>query len=330
MIASPDIQPSVTIIIPVLNEERHLFDCLTAVASQGYPVLEILLVDGGSRDRTVEIAAGFPAVRILHNPARVQAAALNIGLRAAHGDLIVRVDGHCTIAPDYVEKCVQLLRRDDVAMVGGAMTPIGTGWKQQGIAQAMTSPFGAGPARFHGHGGPGRTDTVYLGAYRRVQALALGGYEAEFVANEDAEFAHRMGKVGAIWFDPSVRSWYEPRSTFRKLGKQFFRYGLGRAATVRRHPESLAPRQLAAPVLVVGLMTPTRRSVATAYLGMIAALSLSKLPRGVAPAVAFGIALPVMHISWGTGFLLGIIGVRSSARSGDATSTRSAQRFEIL
>ena len=301
-------RPTVSVIIPVFNEERHIDGCLDAVAAQTYdgPV-EVLVVDGRSTDRTRALVGRRPGVRLLDNPRRIQAAALNIGLREATGDVVVRVDGHCTIAVDYVASCVDALERTGAVMVGGAMRPVAEGWRQRGIAAAMSSRLGAGPARFHLGGPSGWVDTVYLGAYRRENALAVGGYAEDVGVNEDAEFAIRMSARGGIWYDETIRSTYVPRSGFRPVVRQFYRYGRSRAATVRRHPRRLRVRQLLAPGLVVGLLSPQRRPVAAAYgVAVIAGAAARKAgERNAAPAYA--VTLPAMHLSWGVGFIVGLL-----------------------
>lgn len=301
-------QPTVTVAIPVLNEEAHIDACLDAVAAQTYPgIVEVLVVDGGSTDATRAMVAERPGVRLLENPRRIQAAALNIALSEAKGDVLVRVDGHCVIAPDYVAMCVEALQRTGAAMVGGAMTPVAEGALQRGIASAMASKLGAGPARFH-HGGASRpVDTVYLGAYPTGLAREVGGYAEDVGVNEDAEFAIRMGAKAPVWFDEAIRSTYVPRSSIKAVGRQFYRYGRSRAATVRRHPGSLAGRQLAAPLLVLGLLAPGRRVVAGAYLALVAAGCAKEAGKDPAAGAAMVAVVPTMHLSWGIGFLRGLV-----------------------
>ena len=300
-------RPTVTIAVPVLNEERHIEACLDAIAAQrDADIIEVLVVDGGSTDETRVLAAGRPRVRVVDNPKRIQAAALNIALDEAKGEVFVRVDGHCTIDPDYVANVVDALTATGAAMVGGAMIPVAQGWLQQGIAAAMSSPFGAGPARFHIGGDAGWTDTVYLGAFRTDLARELGGY-AEVAFNEDAELAFRMSRRGGVWFDPSIRSTYAPRSSVLAVARQFFRYGRGRARTVKAHPSSLSPRQLAAPALVVGLLLPTRRRILPLYLAGIAAAALWQTRRDPKLAAPTGLAMTAMHAPWGVGFLVGLV-----------------------
>ena len=177
----------------------------------------------------------------------------------------------------------------------------------RGIAAAMDSRFGAGPARFHSEHGSGWVDTVYLGAYRTKVARAAGGYREDVGVNEDYEFALRLKPYGGIWLDAAIRSTYTPRADLRSLATQFHRYGLSRAATIRRHPGSLRLRQLAPPLLLTGLVSPWRRWVGTAYLAAItvrAGLEAKGDPR---TAVGFAVAAPVMHLSWATGFMRGVV-----------------------
>ena len=297
---------TVTVALPVLDEERHIDACLDAIEGQTVPALEVLVVDGGSQDRTRELARRRPGVRVLDNPRRIQAAALNIALAEAKGDVVVRVDGHCVIAPDYVERCLESLEQPGVVMVGGGMTPVADGWRQRGIAAAMASRLGAGPARFHAGGHRGPVDTVYLGAYRLADAQTVGGYAEDVGVNEDAEFAIRMQALGHVWLDDRIRSTYTPRSSYPAVVRQFYRYGRSRAATVRRHPQAVAPRQLLAPVLVLLLLTPWRRQVLAAYLGVVVARGAVQATRDPAGGVSMTMALASMHLPWGVGFLVGL------------------------
>ncbi len=315
-------RPTVTVVVPVLNEEDHIEVCLAAIGRQTYPhVLEVLVVDGGSTDATTRLAEAQPDVRIVPNPRQIQAAALNVAIAEARGEILLRVDGHCQIAYDYVESCVAALECTGAPMVGGAMCPVAEkGLLQRGIAAAMASRVGAGPARFHTGGKAGWVDTVYLGAYRTDDARAVGGYAEDQKVNEDAEFAHRLSQGGSVWFDPSIRSTYTPRSSLTGLARQFWRYGRGRAETVRKHPTSLSPRQLAAPLLVIGLVSPWRRNVLVAYLALVvlgAAVEVRSDP-GTVPG--FALSLPTMHLAWGAGFLVGVLRPGAHAARGSRQS----------
>jgi succinoglycan biosynthesis protein ExoA len=304
---STDLLPGVTVALPVLNEAAHIERCLRAVVEQTYPrILEILVVDGGSDDATREIAARFPGVTIIDNPARFQSAALNLALRDARGDILVRIDGRTVVAPDYVDRCVEALTRSGASLVGGPLEPRGTTWVERAVGAALTSTLGAGPARFRNASSTAAwTDIVYLGAARVDVLRRLGGYDEDFATNEDGELLHRLGGDGGVWFDPTIRSTYRPRDSFRGFMKQYFLYGTGRAATVHKYPRSLRLRQLAAPLLVLGLLSPWRRTVALAYLAVVAVGSGREMRRDPAGGAGMAVALPAMHLSWGVGFLVG-------------------------
>lgn len=300
--------PTVTVALPVLNEEATIGACLDAVLAQTYPnVVEVLVVDGGSTDRTRDLAARRPGVRVVDNPRRIQAAALNIALTEAKGEVLVRVDGHCLVAVDYVERCVEVLSSTGAAMVGGSMAPVGRSARQRGIAAAMSSRIGAGPARFHTSGPAGWVDTVYLGAYRVAAALEAGGYAEDQAVNEDAELAVRMRRVGGIRFDPTIRSVYEPRDRLAALAKQYFRYGAGRAATIRKHPSSIAPRQLAPLGLLAGLASPWRRPVAGAYVAALVAACAREIRKEPEAGATMAMSIPTMHLCWAAGLLSGLM-----------------------
>ncbi len=306
-------RPTVSVVIPTYNEEQHIGRTLESVMRQSYAgIVEVIVADGRSTDRTRAVASEFAGVRIEDNPRRIQAAGLNRALDVARGEIVVRVDGHCILAPDYVEMCVDTLERTGAAIVGGGMHPDASETRsslvQRGIAAAMGSRVGVGPARFHRVGATaGWVDTVYLGAYRTEDARSVGGYAEDLAVNEDAEFAIRMRRFGGVWFEPRIRSTYTPRSTFPSLARQFYRYGQGRATTARRHPLQVRPRQLVAPALVLGLLSSRRREVAAAYAALVVARAAVELGRDPEGAAALTVALPVMHLSWGIGFLQGLV-----------------------
>jgi glycosyltransferase involved in cell wall biosynthesis len=306
-LASRDLLPHVTVAVPVLNEAAHIENCLRAVTTQTYPhIVEILVVDGGSDDATREIASRFTGVRIVDNPGRRQSIGLNVALDQARGDILVRVDGRTVIAPDYVEQCVTALTRSGAALVGGPLRPEGKTWVERAVGAALTSTLGAGPARFRqADSSAAWTDIVYLGAARVDLLRQLGGFDEEFATNEDGELLYRLSGEGGVWFDPAIRSTYRPRSTFASFLKQYYQYGMGRAATVQKYPGSLRLRQLAAPLLVLGLLSPWRRTVALAYLAVVAVAAGTEVRRDAAAGAGLAVALPVMHLSWGTGFLVG-------------------------
>lgn len=213
------------------------------------------MVDGGSTDNTRQIVQelldNYPNGRLLHNPRRIQAAALNIGILAAHGDIIIRVDGHTIIAPDYVSTCVEYLLQGKADNVGGLMRPVGVTYLGQGVALATSSPFGIGGSKFHYSDREQYVDTVYLGAYWRKTFDQIGLYDEAVNINEDYELNYRLRKAGGkILLSPHIRSKYIPRSSLPALWSQYFVYGRQKVLTLQKHPAALHWRQTIPPLFV--------------------------------------------------------------------------------
>lgn len=312
--------PSVSIILPVFNEEAMLGPCLASVAGQDYPnILEIVVADGGSTDRTIEVARQHPKVIVVDNPKQSRPAGLNVALARAEGEVIVRVDARTRLAPDYVSRCVKALEESRAAIVGGPMAYETTTATERGIAAAMMSRLGAGPAEFRRLGGEPRfVDTVYLGAFYKAVVDGLGGYDEWSGGNEDAELAFRARTAGGVYLDPAISSSYVSREGLGHLSRQFYRYGRNRARTLRKHPAALSWRQLAVPALVLGLLSPWRRRVLAAYLLGLVGRSLLEASKDPEAAPYFSAALPVMHFSWAAGFFRGLAPARLPAPGGRA------------
>ncbi|HTW97646.1 MAG TPA: glycosyltransferase family 2 protein [Acidimicrobiales bacterium] len=300
--------PAVSVVVPVLDGAPHLRQCLDAIAGQRYDGrLEVIVVDGGSEDATVELAAERPGVTVLHNPRRSRPAGMNVGLRAARGEIVVRVDVRTVIEEDYVRRCVETLARSSAAIVGGPMRLVAGTPGERGIAEAMSSKLGGGTARFRRQSPePGPVDTVYLGAYRKSVVLSLGGYDESFGGNEDAELAWRLRAAGGAYLDPSIRSTYSVRGSLAELFGQYFRYGTARARTLRKHPDSISPRQLAVPALLLGIASPWRRYVLGCYGTALVARTARLARRDLRAAPSFLVAIPLMHAGWAVGLLRGL------------------------
>lgn len=318
--------PTVTVVMPVLNEAAAIRTSLAAVLDQDYPAdrLEILVVDGGSRDGTraivQELIGNRTLAHLLENPRRIQAAALNLGILAAHGAIIVRVDGHTLIAPDYISQCVHYLIQGQADNVGGSMRPVGHIYMSRAIALAMTSPFGAGDAKFHYSQQEQYVDTVYLGAFWRKTFDQIGHYDESLDVNEDYELNYRLRQAGGkILLSPSIKSTYTPRASLPELGRQYFRYGLWKVRSLQKHPESLRWRQVVAPGLVAALVSTSLggffwkplyilfKLLSGCYL--LANLVASTIRAGRGGRRYFPI-LPLVfatiHFAWGLGFWVGL------------------------
>ncbi len=316
----------VTVVVPALNEARYISRCLDHLLAQDYPshLVDIIVVDGGSTDGTQDLvrayAARCPRVRLLHNPARRVGAAMNIGVAHALGDIIVRVDAHAFVAPDYVRQCVHYLMSTDADAVGGVLRPVGDTPTGRVIAAVMSHPLGGGPARFRHARRPMWVDTVYLGAWRRETLLEMGGFDETLEANEDYEFFYRLRQAGGrILCHPAIRSSTAARSTLKALWHQYVRYGRGKARMLRLHPRSLRARQIPAPALVAGVFILGSAGIVclAARVALVFILGLYAVIIGSAAAdvarrlgwtrwAHIWITFWVMHWGWGVGFWSGL------------------------
>lgn len=320
--SGPATEPPVSVVLPALDERRFLRDCLDSLLAQDYPnVTEILVVDGGSSDGTREMAESRGGnVRLVPNPGVTAAAAMNLGLKEATNDLIVRADAHTLYAPDYVRQSVRVLRASGASWAGGPMRPVGLTMFGRAVAAVTSSPFGIGPGRFHYGTVAQDVDTVYLGTFDRRRVWEVGGYddvELQWAA-EDQELSYRLRRAGhRIRLDPSIRSWYFPRQDAGGLARQYVNYGMCKASTLKKHGTLPAWRPLAPAGLVAGAFLWTAAALAgrrpkmlavppVAYLvgSAVVAGRLARDP-GVAPHRALG-ALAICHWCYGLGFWSGI------------------------
>lgn len=321
-------EQSVSVVMPIRNEERHLRAAVQRVIDQGYEgELEILLAIGPSTDRTHEIAEELAAadhrVRVLDNPVGYTPAGLNIAVRAARHPVIVRVDGHGELSPHYISTAVRLLAETGAANVGGLMDAQGTSPLSEAIAAAYNSKLGLGGGGFHLEDTPaGPADTVFLGVFRKEILEGIGGFDETLHRAQDWELNYRLRSAGhLVYFSPELRVVYHPRNSYRALLKQFYTTGQWRREVARRHLDTLSLRYLAPPLtalgvgggLTVGLVGIALRSrLLTAaliaplvYLSFLAAatatLDVSPAARARLPLV-----LGIMHMAWGAGFIRGL------------------------
>lgn len=312
--------PTVSILLPTLNERAHLRDCLDALLAQDYQrTIELLVIDGGSSDGTVDIAVRRGgAVRVLDNPRVTAAAAMNIGIAAATGEVIVRADAHSLYATDYVRRCVEVLLETGAQNVGGLMRPVGTTSFGRAVAAVTASPLGVGPGKFHYAEERAEVDTVYLGAWWRSTLLDLGGYDEVDLqwAAEDQELNFRLRQAGGrIVLDPGIRSWYFPRDNPKALWRQYANYGVAKASTLKKHrslptPRPLAPAFLVAAtalLLVVGRRPSVRLAIPVTHAAALAVAAYRAADEpGVAPHRAFE-AFEICHWGYGVGVWSGVL-----------------------
>jgi glycosyltransferase involved in cell wall biosynthesis len=319
--AGPDAAeyPGVSVVMTVLNEERHLASAVRAVLDQDYPgELELVVALGPSTDATDAIAAELAAqdsrMRTVPNPEGATPVGLNRAIKDAKYDIIVRVDGHAVLPRDYVRTAVEVLQETGADNVGGIMHAEGTTPFEKAVACATNSWLGVGGARFHVGGEAGPAETVYLGSFRRSALERVGGFDEGMRRAQDWELNYRLRRSGGtVWFTPRMRVSYRPRSTVKALAKQYFRTGQWRREVVRRHSETVSARYLAPPLALVGMVGGTIAGVAGFWPGFV-------IPGGYLAGVLVGSAivgrnlpwksklmLPIvcatMHTSWGAGFI---------------------------
>ena len=305
--------PDVSIIMTVLNEERHLSEAVEALLGQDYPgALEIVVAVGPSQDRTREVADGLAArhdhVHVVDNPSGRTPSGLNAAIAHSTGSVIVRIDGHAMVPVDYVRTGVETLEATGADNVGGIMAAEGTTAFEDAVARAMTSIFGVGGASFHLGGNPGPALTVYLGCFRREALERVGGYDDSMIRAQDWEMNLRIRETGGVvWFTPDMRVTYRPRSNAQSLARQYHDYGRWRREVSRRHPDTLSLRYLAVtrtPALIgLGLAAP----VGYAAVNLTASVHASRKAPALEPAstVRLPMVFATMHMSWGLGFLRG-------------------------
>jgi succinoglycan biosynthesis protein ExoA len=320
--------PLVSVIMPVRNEAAYIERSLGAVLAQEYPAdrLEILVVDGmsgdGTREAVLAHAAADPRIRLLDNPAGIVPPGLNIGIGRARGEIIVRVDGHCEIAPDYVRRCVEhLLAGHDgapVEAVGGPIETIGETAEAEAIALAMSSWFGVGGSAFRTiKDRPLLVETVAFPAYRRATLQRLGPFDEELVRNQDDEYNYRLLKSGGrILLSPDIRSRYYSRGSLRSLWRQYYQYGYWKVRVMQKHPRQMRSRQFVPPAFVAGLAGSAALGMVfrpfRALLGVVLALYLAanvvaSLSLGREHAPRLLVIHPILHLSYGLGFLAGLV-----------------------
>ena len=331
-------KPFVTVIVPERNEEQFIARCLESILHQDYgpEYFEVVVVDGISTDKTCEIIQHLQRqhdnLHLLDNPRRIVPSALNLGLQRAKGEIIIRVDGHATIAPDYISRCVEKLEETKADCVGGPINSISENADGRAIALAMSSKFGVGNSRFRvSDGYEGHVDTLAFGAYKRSVFERIGFFDEELVRCQDDEFNYRLIKHGGkIFMTPKISSCYFPRTNLKKLWRQYYEYGLWKIRVLQKHPSVMQPRQFVPPLFVLALSLLTVFSIFTlpirlalagvlAIYGMAAVTCASSLwlsNENCAFPVLLA-AFPILHLSYGSGFLFGLFKFRKKWRQSE-------------
>ena len=318
---------TVSVLMPVRNEGSFIEHSLGAVLAQDYPTehLEIIVADGMSTDSTRQIVAQVALdrhnVRLIENPGQIVATGLNKALKVATGEIIVRVDGHTVIHPDYVRECVTALHVSAADNVGGRMQAVSDTWFGRAVAAATSSRFGVGGARFHYSDREEWVDTVYLGAWRRDVFQRIGTFDEEMVRNQDDEFNYRLrASGGKILLSPRIKSKYFNRTSPRALWRQYFQYGYWKVRVLQKHPRQMQLRQFLPPLFVFAFLSllaviPFANGFWVLLTAGLFAYGLVALVASVAASVRgewqllplVPIAFPIIHFAYGLGWLFGLI-----------------------
>ena len=318
---------TVSVIVPCRNEERYIARCLDSIVATDYPRdrLEVLVVDGSSEDRTRSIVADYgaryPFIRLLDNPGRIPPIAVNAGIRAARGEILVRMDAHGVYPANYIPELAAALQQSGADSVGGVLVTLPANHTAiaQAIAIAMSHPFGVGNSYFRvGVREPRWVDTIAFFCCRRETFDRVGLFDETLARDEDSEFNGRLIQAGGrILLVPHVTAHYYARDSLWQLARMYHQYGyskplvarkLGRVTTVRQlvpagFVTALAAATLALPwvpgaaALLVAAVVP--------YLVAVAACAIGAGLRrgGLRTVAALGLAFPIVHFSYGLGFL---------------------------
>jgi succinoglycan biosynthesis protein ExoA len=315
-----------SIIIPCRNESGYIEKCLRSIFRQQIDPsqLEVIVADGMSDDGTRQIlarlAGEYQNLRVIDNPDRIVSSGLNAAIRAAKGQIIIRMDAHSQYAPDYIKQCLLVLEETRADNVGGPWIARGDGYIGLAIAAAFQSSLGVGGARGHNPKYEGEIDTVYLGCWRRELFDRIGFFDEELIRNQDDEFNLRLARYGGrIWQSPRIRSWYRPRASLRDLFRQYFQYGYWKVRVIQKHRLPASIRHLIPGVFVIALALLTAAApfgalpayglgvlLATYILFTVTASVIVGARHGVRILPALPAVFVCYHLSYGLGFLRGI------------------------
>lgn len=325
----------VSVIVPCRNERRHIeafLDDLLKQERDGFSC-EFIVADGMSEDGTRAVLAGYARrhaeIRMIDNPRKIVSTGLNEAIRVSRGGIVARMDVHARYAPDFLKSCVEVLEQTGADNVGGASRAVGRGYWGEAIAAAFHSPFASGGAASRDVDYEGPTDTVFPGCWRKATLERLGLFDERLVRNQDDELNLRLTRSGGmVWQSRRIRSWYEPRSSPRKLFWQQFQYGFWKVAVIRKHKMPAKVRHLMPGLFVACLAALAAASALGAAFGwveaaraggalacaLMASYAAASLVAGAAAAAKRGwrllpgivVATACFHFGYGLGFLAGV------------------------
>jgi glycosyltransferase involved in cell wall biosynthesis len=335
--------PLVSIVVPMLNEEHHIRECLSSILSQQYPpeLIEAVVVDGGSSDQSCEIVRALQQddqrITLAGGPNINCPAAMNMGIRLAKGSIICKVDGHGYIAPDYVCESVKLLNSDDrIGCVGGPIRPISKTTVAAVNVLARGARFGVGGGVNVFSHETKEVSSVQCGAYRKRVFDEVGVFDEALQFGEDEEINWRVLNGGyRIVSTPKIRFFYYPRDTFKGLFRQYFNYGKARFKVIQKHPTFLRIKHTVPSLYIVALcVTAIASAFVPAGPELLGALVASYVLSCVAASATLGVLarfrqpwlLPIsfacLHFGYGAGMLFGLWEAATSRWPGKSSDNK--------
>lgn len=309
----------ISVILPCRNEEHSISKVLEFFISAKPENKELIIADGASTDNTREIVAKYsanhPEISLIENPKRFVPFALNECIRKSTGEYIIRLDAHTEYAPDYFTKIVETFEKTGAEIVGGPMRAKGSTPFQRAVAVCTSTSFGVGDSQFHDETAEGYTDSVYLGAWRKKIFETTGLFDEAMLRNQDDEFHYRAKSKGMkIYLNPEIKSWYYPRSNIRTLMKQYFQYGLFKPLVLRKVRSEIKLRHLIPSAFLLYLILIPLFFIFTGWIAFFPLMlyaacdllfSFSR-QNGFSEKLNSLIIYPALHLSYGSGFLLGL------------------------
>lgn len=313
---------TVTVLLPMDNAERDIGRCINAVMANDYPaeLVDIIVIDTMSTDASPDLVRGYidkhSFIRMLVNPKKLPSISLNMGLDAADGDVIVRADTRSVMETDYIRRAVKLLQTTDAVNVGGAQRGTGVSYITRAVALATNSSYAIGDARLRNAQKEKWVDGIYLGAWWRETLESLGGFDGSLAEDENYDLSLRLRRMrGKAFYSPSLRSSYRVRGSVFSLIGTYVGYGFSMARAIKRQPDALRPSQLAAPGVLLLLLISALLALYSWPAGVIAPafyllhslIASRRITQRRRYQIIMPIVLIVLHMSWGVGFISGIL-----------------------
>ena len=312
--------------MPVYNEEKYIENCIESLLLQDYPknLMEWIFVDGMSSDKTRQLIEKYikeypQMIKLLSNPNKTVPYAMNIGIREAKGQFIIRLDAHADYSTDYISKCVYYLETTDADNVGGVAETKSKGFVGNAIAKMLSSRFGVGNSEFRTNGESGYVDTVPFGAFRREVFDKWGGYDERLTRNQDNEMNYRIRKNGGkIFLSSDIKLSYYCRDSIKGISDMAMKNGMWNVITMKLCPGSMGLRHFIPLMFLLSLIC---LPIVSAFWHPIALLFIAELvlylildcafsakkASGIKEFLLLIILFPIFHITYGAGSLKGLL-----------------------